>query len=100
MGRNLGCRFKYKRLPNFCFWCGRLTHGNKDCPLWIQSRGTLKSEGRQFGPSLRAPPYMPSNQKVIYVLGFYDKSGLEDDSRPRKEAHGEPVVVDNKDTVV
>ena len=24
--------FKYKRLPNFCYWCGYLTHNDKDCP--------------------------------------------------------------------
>ena len=92
--------FKYKRLPNFCFWCGRLTNGDKDCPLWIQSWGTLKGEDRQVSSSLRAPPYMPSNQKVIFVPRFYDKSGLVDDNRPRKEAQGELVVADSKDTAV
>ena len=23
--------FKYERLPNICYWCGCLTHNNKDC---------------------------------------------------------------------
>ena len=62
--------FKYKRLPNFCFWCGRLSHGDRDCSLWLQSKGTLKEEDRQFEPSLRAAPYNPTNQRVIYVSGF------------------------------
>ena len=25
--------FKYERLPNLCYWCGHLNHGDKDCPL-------------------------------------------------------------------
>ncbi|XP_075659849.1 uncharacterized protein At4g02000-like [Castanea sativa] len=24
--------FKYKRLPNFCYWCGLLNHALKECP--------------------------------------------------------------------
>ena len=33
--------FKYERLPNICYWCGCLDHGDKECDLWIQSKGTL-----------------------------------------------------------
>ena len=33
--------FKYERLPNLCYWCGRLTHVDKDCAIWIESEGTL-----------------------------------------------------------
>ena len=36
--------FKYERLPNLCYWCGRLDHDDKNCELWIQSKGTLKVE--------------------------------------------------------
>lgn len=25
--------FKYERLPNICYWCGRVTHDDKDCSL-------------------------------------------------------------------
>lgn len=32
--------FQYERLPNMCFWCGRLTHTDKDCELWLKSKGT------------------------------------------------------------
>ena len=34
--------FKYERLPNLCYWCGSLSHVDKDCELWIDSEGQLK----------------------------------------------------------
>ena len=37
-------RFKYERLPNLCFWCGWLTHSDKNCDLWIESKGTLSPD--------------------------------------------------------
>ena len=34
--------FKYKRLQNICYWCGRFTHNDKDCPTWLNSKGPMK----------------------------------------------------------
>ena len=65
--------FKYKRLLNFCFWCGRLNHNNKDCSLWIESKGTLSPDSQQFNSSLRAALYMADGKNVIYVPGFYER---------------------------
>ena len=39
--KKLWVKFKYKRLPNICYWCGRLNHGDKECKMWIESKGTL-----------------------------------------------------------
>ncbi|KAK7821541.1 hypothetical protein CFP56_037582 [Quercus suber] len=61
--------FKYARLPNFCFWCGRLSHGDRDCLLW-----------------------------VIYVPGFYDKSGLKEDEGLRRRDHDANGVVGNEES--
>jgi len=62
--------FKYKRLPNLCYWCGRLSHDDKNCDLWINSKGTLKAENQQFWSCLRAAPYTSASKDVIYVPGY------------------------------
>ena len=36
-GKKRWVRFKYKRLPNICYWCGCLDHDDKDHALWIKS---------------------------------------------------------------
>ena len=74
--------FKYERLPNLCYWCGRLTHVDKDCAIWIESEGTLWAKDRQFGPSLRAPAFVPSRKNVITVLGFYTEKKKVGPSSP------------------
>jgi hypothetical protein len=40
-GKETWISFKYKRLPNFCYWCGLLTHGDRDCEKWLRSKGSL-----------------------------------------------------------
>ena len=65
--------FKYERLPNFCFWCGCLNHSDKDCELWIESKGTLTPEQQQFNSSLKAALYASAGKDVIYVPGYYEK---------------------------
>ena len=64
--------FKYERLSNLCYWCGRLSHDDKNCNLWINSKGTLKVENQQFGSCLRAAPYTSAGKDVIYVSGYYE----------------------------
>ena len=46
--------FQYERLPNLCYWCGHLTHDDKECVLWLRSKGTLSVEDQQFGSWIRA----------------------------------------------
>ena len=63
--------FKCERLPNLCYWCGHLTHDNRDYELWIESEGTLKSDQREFRPSLRAQPFVVSKKHTVSMPGFY-----------------------------
>ena len=65
--------FKYKRLTNFCYWCGCATHVDRDCQLWIDNEGSLNPADQQFGSWLRAPPFQASRKKVIMVPDFYAK---------------------------
>lgn len=63
--------FKYEQLPNICYWCECLTHGDKDCDLWIDSEGTLPIEACQYGAWLRAPLFNPTRKSRVVVMGFY-----------------------------
>jgi len=71
-GKQVWITFKYERLPNFCYWCGRLSHDDRDCELWIESEGTLKTEERQFGPRLRAPTFVRSRKLGVKAPGYYE----------------------------
>ena len=59
-------------MPNLCYWCGRLTHDDRDCELWIESEGTLKTEERQFGPRLRALTFVGSRKLGVKALRYYE----------------------------
>ena len=45
---------KYERLPNFCYWCGKVIHGDRDCEMWLCSKSRLQKEDQQYGDWLRA----------------------------------------------
>ena len=57
--------FKYEHIANICYWCGCLTHDDKDYDLWIESEGTLQADQRAFGPHLCAPPFVATRKNVI-----------------------------------
>ena len=61
--------FKYERLPIMCYWCGRLSHSDKDCEQWIRSNGSLTESNRQFGAWLRAPTYNTRKCSAVRVGG-------------------------------
>ena len=73
-GKELWVSFKYERLPNLCYWCGRLTHNDRDCELWLDSEGTLEDSDKRYGPWIRAPPFVSSRKAVFTVPGFYCKN--------------------------
>nr|POE46508.1 hypothetical protein CFP56_66987 [Quercus suber] len=87
-GKEGWVRFKYERLPTICFWCGKLTHSDKECPLWEKSRGNLKAKDQQFGSWLRASTPNPTRRTVIRVAGFE-----EDELNEDGEVHGRAIMM-------
>ena len=66
-GKELWVSFKYERLSNLCYWCGSLTHDDRDCELWIESGGTLQPEAQQYGAWIKALPFVRSKRSSILV---------------------------------
>ena len=60
----------YERLPNICYWCGSVSHDDKDCSLWLQSKGTLNLEEQQFGSWTRAPLFNLAKMSFVEVKGY------------------------------
>ncbi|KAL0392806.1 UNVERIFIED_CONTAM: hypothetical protein Sradi_2503400 [Sesamum radiatum] len=46
--------FTYERLPNFCYWCGRMGHILKFCDSQYEEGFNETQEQLLFGPWLRA----------------------------------------------
>ena len=65
--------FKYEKLPNFCYWCGLVSHDDKDCGRWLSSKGTLAIESQEFGAWLQAPIFNPGKKNVVIVEGSGEK---------------------------
>lgn len=64
--------FKYECLPNICYWCGCLDHDDKDCDIWIDSKGSLPLSQPQFGLVYVLPLNKPFSNNVIHVPGYYE----------------------------
>ena len=45
---------RYECLPNFCYWCGRVSHSERDCEIWLRGKGSLKKEEQQYSEWMRA----------------------------------------------
>ena len=71
-GEKVWVNFRYERLPNICYWCGCFDHSDKDCNIWIESKGSLQISSQQFGSWLRANQTGPSKKNVVRVSGFYE----------------------------
>ena len=67
--------FQYERLPNLCYWCGHLTHDDKECALWLRSKGTLSVQDQQFGLWIRASQFNPAKKSIVEVQGYETMPG-------------------------
>lgn len=80
-GKEGWASFKFERLPIICYWCGVLTHNNRECLVRERSKGALKVEDQQFGSWLCASTPSPYRRTVIRVAGFDEEKLREDEGR-------------------
>ena len=67
--------FQYERLPNFCYWCGIPTHGEKDCEVWLKTSEAEKDKEPEYGLWLRASQDRVLRRVQITVEGWSRSSG-------------------------
>ena len=61
--------FIYEKLPNICYWCGMVCHDDKDCDIWLSSKGSLSIEPQEFGAWMRASPFNLGRKTFCSILG-------------------------------
>ena len=89
--------FQYKRLPNFCYWCGIPTHGEKDCEVWLKASEAEKEKEPEYGIWLRASQDRLLRRVQITVEGCSRSSGRPmgrktEAAQPHQHPHGAAVV--------
>ena len=78
-GEESWASFKYERLPNLCYWCGRLTHHDKGCSIWLNRKGTLRESDLKFGSLLRVVTLNLEKKTVVRVAGY--EAEVKEDNR-------------------
>ena len=82
-GAVIGCALlKYERLPNFCYWCGLVSHDARDCERWIRSNGSLKKSDQNFGEWMRAEIDLTTRKTSITVPGTRPKQPRNNTTPP------------------
>lgn len=92
-GQDLWIPFKYERLPNLYFWCGCLTHDDRSCNTQNESEDNLTTEKQQYGPWIKASPFVPSRNKMITVLGIDETRKKTNPPSSQVQGGKRPVVV-------
>ena len=67
--------FKYEKLPNFGYWCGLVSHDEKECEKWLIGRGSGSEESQGYGAWLRATPYNLGKSSFMIVSSMGDGLG-------------------------
>ena len=79
--------FKYEKMPNFCYWCGMVSHDAKECSIWLSSKASLSLEQQEYGSWLRADPFSVGKKSFLFVPGSGgDFGGVDNTGRSGSEA--------------
>uniref|UniRef100_A0A2N9GZI9 Reverse transcriptase domain-containing protein n=1 Tax=Fagus sylvatica TaxID=28930 RepID=A0A2N9GZI9_FAGSY len=97
-GRETWISFKYERLPNFCYWCGLLSHSEKDCPIWLLNKTSLRAEDQPFGPWLRAANDRPWRKTEIKVDGICKPQSQKQPKPPSTQKANPSPFTNTKNT--
>lgn len=81
--------FKYEKLPNFCYWCGMVSHVNKEGKIWLASKGTTPLAKQEYGAWLRSLPYNLGRTPYTTVPGMGD--GFGGTEKNDQVSHSTPV---------
>ena len=69
-GEKVWVNFKYKCLPNICYWCGCFDHSDKDCDIWIESKGTLQTTSPAIRFLVTCKPDRSIQEECSSCFGF------------------------------
>ncbi|KAJ4846132.1 hypothetical protein Tsubulata_000840 [Turnera subulata] len=100
-GSSVRIYFRYKRLPNFCYHCGRLGLLLKDC-MFIDDEGEDDEIGTPYGEWLRASPKKPFRLKAKAPLPIdsgrcqTESTGSNSLKQPKLKPQGLPTKVKQK----
>ena len=97
-GKQRWISFRYERLPNFCYRCGLLNHGLRECAEASQKENQNKQTNLQYGPWLRGEALRTFGGETpkggqSFGLSMGDKQGRNDGKISEKLSHAPPVVV-------
>lgn len=88
-GEESWASFKYERFPNLCYWCGCLTHQDRDCSLWQRRKGTLREGNQKFGSWLHAATPNIAKKTIVRVAGYEEEVNGELACNPSPGSNGE-----------
>jgi hypothetical protein len=83
-GKEGWAAFKYERLPNFCYWCGLVTHSEKDCGVWLRNRTSLGKKDQGYGAWMKAEVDRANRKVEVHVAGRATQFGREAKNPPEE----------------
>lgn len=91
-GTNVLVSLKYEKLSNFCYRCEFDTHSDKNCSVWLQSKGFLNPDHQQYGAWLRTPTGGYHRKKTMTVDGSSFHPQRSEWLPEKRATHPTPMV--------